>query len=203
MTRDELAKVLEAALMASDRPLSLDVLRRLFDEPAPTRDELRAALAALRAAYAERAVELVEVASGYRFQVRRPWADRIARLWEEKPQRYSRALLETLALIAYRQPITRGEIEEIRGVSVSSQIMRTLLERGWVRVVGHREVPGRPALYATTRAFLDHFGLRRLDQLPPLPELKDLDRLEARLAEVETPATVAAPRVEEAQDATL
>ena len=201
MTRDDIAKVLEAALMASDRPLSLDALRRLFDEPAPARDELRAALEGLREVYAERAVELVEVASGYRFQVRRPWAARVARLWEEKPQRYSRALLETLALIAYRQPITRGEIEEIRGVAVSSQIMRTLLERGWVRVVGHREVPGRPALYATTRAFLDHFGLARLEELPPLPEVKDLEQLEARLAEV---AEGVAPKaLEEVQDAAV
>ncbi len=203
MTRDDIAKVLEAALMASDRPLSLDALRRLFDEPAPARDELRAALEGLREAYAERAVELVEVASGYRFQVRRPWAARVARLWEEKPQRYSRALLETLALIAYRQPITRGEIEEIRGVAVSSQIMRTLLERGWVRVVGHREVPGRPALYATTRAFLDHFGLARLEELPPLPEVKDLEQLEARLAEVASTGDVAPKTLEEAQDAAV
>ncbi len=202
MTRDDIAKVLEAALMASDRPLSLDALRRLFDEPAPARDELRAALEGLREAYAERAVELVEVASGYRFQVRRPWAARVARLWEEKPQRYSRALLETLALIAYRQPITRGEIEEIRGVAVSSQIMRTLLERGWVRVVGHREVPGRPALYATTRAFLDHFGLARLEELPPLPEVKDLEQLEARLAEVASAGDAAPQALEEARDAT-
>ena len=203
MTRDDIAKVLEAALMASDRPLSLDALQRLFDEPVPARDELRAALEALRTAYAERAVELVEVASGYRFQVRRPWAARVARLWEEKPQRYSRALLETLALIAYRQPITRGEIEEIRGVGVSSQIMRTLLERGWVRVVGHREVPGRPALYATTRAFLDHFGLTRLEELPPLPEVKDLEQLEARLAEVVEPRETAPQALEEARDATV
>ncbi len=202
MTRDDIAKVLEAALMASDRPLSLDALRRLFDEPAPARDELCAALEGLREAYAERAVELVEVASGYRFQVRRPWAARVARLWEEKPPRYSRALLETLALIAYRQPITRGEIEEIRGVAVSSQIMRTLLERGWVRVVGHREVPGRPALYATTRAFLDHFGLARLEELPPLPEVKDLEQLETRLAEVVEPRETAPQALEEARDAT-
>ena len=187
MNNEQIALIVEAALMASERPLSLEALARLFadEEPRPDRGRLLEALEIIRRAYDGRAVELVEVASGYRFQVRKSWVPWIAKLWEERPARYSRALLETLALIAYRQPITRGEIEAIRGVSVSSSIIRTLLERDWIRVVGHKEVPGRPALYATTRAFLDHFGLKSLDELPPLPEVKDLEHLGERLAGLE------------------
>ncbi len=187
MNDEQMAVIIEAALMASERPLSLEELARLFadEDPPPERSRLREAVERVRRAYDHRAVELVEVASGYRFQVRRSWVPWVAKLWEERPARYSRALLETLALIAYRQPITRGEIEAIRGVSVSSSLIRTLLEREWVRVVGHKEVPGRPALYATTRAFLDHFGLKSLEELPPLPEVKDLERWKDRLAELE------------------
>lgn len=177
----DLAKLLEALLLAAGRPLSLERLGELFDEAErPEPALLREALRVLGASCKGRAFELREVASGYRLQVRERYAPWVGRLWEERPQRYSRALLETLALIAYRQPITRGEIEEIRGVVVSSQIVRTLQERDWIRVVGHRDVPGRPAMFATTRAFLDHFNLRSLDELPPLAELRELQpRLEA------------------------
>ncbi len=180
----KLSLILEALLMAADKPLSLEQLQTLLEEEgAPSRDELRAALAALKEIYAERAVELVEISSGYRFQTRTSYSQWVSRLWEEKPQKYSRALLETLALIAYRQPITRGDIEEIRGVSVSSAIIKTLMERHWVRVVGHREVPGRPAIYATTRQFLDYFNLKSLEQLPPLAEIRDLDIISKELSE--------------------
>lgn len=171
----QLACVLEAILLAAGQPLSIERLAELFDEderPAPR--QLRDALAVLADQCRGRALELVEVASGFRLQVRADYARWVGRLREEKPPRYSRALLETLALIAWRQPITRGEIEEVRGVTVNSNIIRTLQEREWVRVVGHREVPGRPELLATTRTFLDHFGLRSLDELPPLGTLSDL-----------------------------
>lgn len=171
----ELASLLEAFLLAAGRPLSLERIAELFDEAErPEPAVLKAALAVLEQSCSGRGFELKEVASGYRLQVRQRFAPWVGRLWEERPQRYSRALLETLALIAYRQPITRGEIEEIRGVAVSSQIIKTLQEREWVRVVGHREVPGRPAMFATTRSFLDHFNLRSLDELPPLAVLRDL-----------------------------
>ncbi|WP_082674114.1 SMC-Scp complex subunit ScpB [Thiohalocapsa sp. ML1] len=166
--------VVEGALMAAGAPLTLDQILALYpEERRPARDEIKTAVAELMDDYAGRGIELVEVAGGWRIQVRRLVAPWVARLWDEKPQRYSRALLETLALIAYRQPITRGEIEDIRGVAVSTQIVKTLTEREWVRVVGHRDVPGRPALFATTRRFLDYFGLRSLNDLPPLAELRD------------------------------
>jgi len=166
--------VVEGALMAAGEPLTPDRILSLYPEDRrPTRDEIRTAIAELIADYDGRGIELVEVAGGWRIQVRRLVAPWVARLWEERPARYSRALLETLALIAYRQPITRGEIEDIRGVAVSTQIVKTLTEREWVRVVGHRDVPGRPALYATTRRFLDYFGLKSLNDLPPLAELRD------------------------------
>ncbi|MCG6942401.1 MAG: SMC-Scp complex subunit ScpB [Thiohalocapsa sp.] len=165
---------MEGALMAAGGPLTLDQILALYpEERRPARDEIRAAVGELTEDYDGRGIELVEVAGGWRIQVRRLVAPWVARLWEEKPARYSRALLETLALIAYRQPITRGEIEDIRGVAVSTQIVKTLTEREWVRVVGHRDVPGRPALYATTRRFLDYFGLKSLNDLPPLAELRD------------------------------
>ncbi|MDY6839992.1 MAG: SMC-Scp complex subunit ScpB [Pseudomonadota bacterium] len=170
--------IAEAALLAAGKPLSLDQLRELFsEEERPARQVMGQVMALLEAACEGRGFELKKVASGYRIQVREEFAPWVGRLFEEKPQRYSRALLETLALIAYRQPITRGEIEDIRGVTVSSNIIRTLLEREWVRVVGHRDVPGRPAMYATTRQFLDYFNLTGLDQLPPLNEIRDLEEI--------------------------
>ncbi len=170
-----LKNIIEGALLAAGGPLTLDSLLGLFgtDEATPTREALQLALATLEEDYRDRGIELAQVAGGYRIQVRKEFAPWIARLWDEKPPRYSRALLETLALIAYRQPITRGEIEEIRGVAVSTNIVKTLLEREWVRVVGHRDVPGRPSLYATTRKFLDYFGLKSLNELPTLAELRE------------------------------
>ncbi len=170
--------ITEAALLAAGKPLSLEQLRELFDEgERPARHVMEHVLALLEQSCEGRGFELKKVASGYRLQVREEFAPWVGRLFEEKPQRYSRALLETLALIAYRQPITRGEIEEIRGVAVSSNIIRTLLEREWVRVVGHRDVPGRPAMYATTKQFLDYFNLTGLDELPPLSEVRDLEEI--------------------------
>jgi segregation and condensation protein B len=169
--------IIEAALLAAGRPLSLAELGALFNEAErPSAEELRAALAELAEDCRERAVELKQVASGYRLQVREAFSPWVGRLFEERPGRYSRALLETLAIIAYRQPATRGEIEEIRGVAVNPAIIRTLMERGWVHSVGHKEVPGRPALLATTKLFLDYFGLASLSDLPPLQEL--IDRLD-------------------------
>ncbi|MDP4548953.1 SMC-Scp complex subunit ScpB [Marinobacter sp. MDS2] len=181
MNSDELVKIqaiAEAALLAAGKPLSVEQLRDLFlESERPTRQVMEQAMELLGNACEGRGFELKQVASGYRLQVREEFAPWVARLFEEKPQRYSRALLETLALIAYRQPITRGEIEEIRGVTVSSNIIRTLLEREWVRVVGHRDVPGRPAMYATTKQFLDYFNLAGLDELPALSEVRDLEEI--------------------------
>jgi segregation and condensation protein B len=179
---ENLKSILEAALLAAGRPLSLDAIQGLFSEiEQPDRRQLREALAQLSEEYAGRGIEVCEVGSGWRIQVRAECAPWVSRLWDERPGRYSRALMETLALIAYRQPITRGEIEEVRGVSVSSHIIKTLLEREWVRVVGHRDVPGRPALYGTTREFLDHFNLKSLDDLPTLAEIRDLDSINREL----------------------
>ncbi len=175
MIESYVRNVIEAALLAAGRPLGLGELKQLFDEPScPDDAALRGVLEQLAGEYAERGIELKEIASGWRIQVRREFAQEISRLWPERPARYSRALLETLALIAYRQPITRGEIEDVRGVAVNPNIIKTLLERNWVRVLGHRDVPGRPELLGTTREFLDYFGLRRLEELPPLAELKAL-----------------------------
>ena len=176
METKELQKIIEGALLASDRPLTVDDLLSLFggEDSRPEREEVKTALDDIEMYCQGRVFELKQVASGFRFQVRQELSTWIGRLWEEKPQRYSRALLETLAIVAYRQPVTRGEIEEIRGVSVSSNIVKTLLEREWIRVVGHRDVPGRPAILATTKKFLDYFNLRRLDDLPPLSEIRDL-----------------------------
>ena len=170
--------VIEAALLAAGRPLTLADLRALFDELSrPDDAELDAALAGLASEYAERGIEVRQTASGWRIQVRREYAAEVSRLWPERPARYSRALLETLALIAYRQPITRGEIEDVRGVAVNPNIVKTLLERNWIRVVGQRDVPGHPELLGTTREFLDYFGLKSLDELPPLAELKALSEM--------------------------
>ena len=177
-----LVQILEGALLAAGEPLSLQRMAILFEEEErPSTEELRSAIKIVGERCEDRGYELVQVASGYRFQVRQNLSDWVARLWQERPARYSRALMETLSLIAYRQPITRGEIEEIRGVAVSTNIVKTLLEREWVRVVGHRDVPGRPAMYATTRQFLDYFNLKSLDQLPPLAEIKELDNLSGEL----------------------
>jgi segregation and condensation protein B len=175
--------VVEAALLAAGRPLTMDELVGVFDErDGSNADEVRAALAALTADYATRGLELLEVASGYRIQIRASVAEPVSRLWQERPAKYSRALLETLALVAYRQPITRGEIEQIRGVAVNPNIIKTLLERAWIRVVGHRDVPGKPELLGTTRDFLDYFSLRKLDDLPTLAQLKELEDLRVQLA---------------------
>ncbi|MBX9403396.1 SMC-Scp complex subunit ScpB [Lysobacter sp. BMK333-48F3] len=175
-------RIVEAALLAANQPLTLAQLHALFpeDQPPPP-DSVETALQTLREGCAERGVELVEVASGFRFQVQADVHAWVARLWTERQTRYTRATLETLALIAYRQPITRGEIEQVRGVAVSSNIIKALEEREWIRVVGHRDVPGKPALFGTTKAFLDYFGLKRLDDLPPLSELKDIGELEPQL----------------------
>jgi len=175
--------VIEAALLAAGRPLAADELVGLFDErDGSAADEVRSAIAVLRSDYETRGIELVEVASGYRIQIRPAVAQPVARLWQERPTKYSRALLETLALVAYRQPITRGEIEQIRGVTVNPNIIKTLLERSWIRVIGHRDVPGRPELLGTTRDFLDYFGLQKLDDLPTLAQLKELEDLRVQLS---------------------
>jgi segregation and condensation protein B len=175
--------VIEAALLASGRPLTMDELVSVFDErDGSNAEEVRAAIAALTADYETRGLELLEVASGYRIQIRAAVAEPVSRLWQERPAKYSRALLETLALVAYRQPITRGEIEQIRGVAVNPNIIKTLLERAWIRVVGHRDVPGKPELLGTTREFLDYFSLKRLDDLPTLAQLKELEDLRVQLS---------------------
>lgn len=173
-----LRKIVEGAILAAAQPMTIARILELFDEAvAPEKDEILAALQEIEADSNERGFQLKEVASGWRFQVREELAPWVNRMWDEKPQKYSRALLETLSLIAYRQPITRGDIEEIRGVAVSSHIMKTLMERDWVKVVGHRDVPGRPSLYATTRHFLDYFNLKNLEDLPSLSEIRDLDEM--------------------------
>jgi segregation and condensation protein B len=204
---NRLKQIVEAALLAADEPLSVERIVKLFrpgevdvgrvdadkvdaDRVAgeTIRARVRETLQELEAEADGRGYELKRVASGFRYQVRQEFSVWISRLWEEKPPRYSRALLETLALIAYRQPVTRGDIEQVRGVSVSQSIMRTLLERGWIRVVGQREVPGRPAIYGTTRAFLDYFNLKSLDQLPPLAEIRGL--IEPMILEEELPTGI-------------
>ncbi|MDD1975099.1 SMC-Scp complex subunit ScpB [Pseudomonas tussilaginis] len=172
----DLAPLLEAFLLASGKPQSLERLFELFEEAErPEPAVFKKALEVLRKSCNGRAFELKEVASGYRLQIREDYAPWVGRLWEERPQRYSRALLETIALIAYRQPITRGEIEDVRGVAVNSNIVKTLLEREWIRIVGYREVPGKPAMFATTKAFLDHFNLKNLDDLPALADLREME----------------------------
>jgi len=180
----ELKKIVEAALLAATRPLRIADLAALFgsdNSSRPPPDQIRAALAAIQADCQDRGIELTQTASGHRFQIRQELAPWIARLWQEKPPKYSRALLETLAIIAYRQPVTRGEIEEIRGVATSSALIKTLTERDWIRVIGHRDLPGRPEILATTKQFLDHFNLRRLADLPPLSEVRTLSDLPPQL----------------------
>lgn len=194
MSPELLKKVLEGAIFAAGQPMSLDQLGFLFDEAdRPDNATMRAVLDELVQSYEGRGIELKEVASGFRFQVRQETGPWVSRLWDEKPSRYSRALLETLALIAYRQPITRSEIEEIRGVSVSSHIVKTLIEREWIRVAGHRDVPGRPALFATTREFLDSFNLKSLAELPSLSEIRDLDKINEELEFLEAQAEQGSP----------
>lgn len=172
----------ESALLAAGRPLTIDHLQGLFDDDSvPEKPQIRQAIANLLDDYAERGITITEVASGFRLQIEGNMVERLQKLWEERPPRYSRALFETLALIAYRQPMTRGEIEEVRGVAVSTNIVRSLMEREWIRVVGHRDVPGRPAMFGTTKLFLDYFGLKKLDDLPPLADLSDWESLRVQL----------------------
>ena len=182
MDSQQLKNIIEAAMLAAGGPLAIDQLRALFGEQnSPERAEIREALKELQDDYAERGIELREVASGFRIQVREEMGQWLAKLWEARRPRYSRALMETLAIVAYRQPVTRGDIEEIRGVSVTSNIIRTLLERDWIKVVGHRDVPGKPAMFGSTRGFLDYFGLKRLDDLPPLAELAAMEPVALQL----------------------
>src|SRR6202142_903601 len=183
MNHQYVKNVVEAALLAAGRPLTLEELMSVFDErDGSIADEVRGAIATLTEEYETRGVELKEVSSGYRIQIRAAVAQPVARLWQERPAKYSRALLETLALIAYRQPITRGEIEQIRGVAVNPNIIKTLHERNWIRVVGHRDVPGKPELLGPTRDFLDYFSLKKLDDLPTLAQLKELEDLRVQLS---------------------
>lgn len=202
---EQLQNILEAAIMVAGHPLSLSQMQKLFDEgQEPDMAEIKNALRAIAERYANSGIELKETASGYQFQARVALSPWLSKLWEERPQKYSRALLETLALIAYRQPITRAEIEEIRGVTVSSHITKTLLEREWIRVIGYRDLPGKPALYGTTKGFLDHFNLKTLDELPTLAELNDLDMQEAKLqVQLDIPDEDAAPESPEPQTTLL
>jgi segregation and condensation protein B len=193
--------VIEAALLAAGRPLAVEELSGLFDaRDGSNAAEVQSALAALRADYEARGIELVEVATGYRIQIRASVAQPVSRLWQERPAKYSRALLETLALVAYRQPITRGEIEQIRGVAVNPNIIKTLLERGWIRVIGHRDVPGRPELLGTTREFLDYFSLKKLDDLPTLAQLKELEELRVQLSLPGAEPVVESPQPDTTQE---
>ena len=188
----ELKNIVEAALLVAGQPLAIERLLALFPEGSqPTREELRAALDELEREYAERGIELKQIDKGWRVQTREKYTPWVARLLEERPPRYSRALLETLAIIVYRQPVTRGEIEDIRGVSVSTDIIRTLIEREWIREVGRREVPGRPALYGTTRQFLEHFNLKSLEEMPPLAALRPIEEISAELESRVQPAALA------------
>ena len=179
--KNKLNEILEALLLSASRPINIDEMVKVFDDPKPSRDDIRSALNQLDEDCIERGIELKQVASGYRLQVKQHLSAYVAKLWEERPQKFSKATLETLSLIAYKQPITRGEIEEIRGVTVGTQLMRGLMERGWVKIIGQRDVPGRPSLYATTKEFLDYFGLQHLRELPELPSLPDLNSLELQL----------------------
>ncbi len=185
---DNLSLIIEALLFSSSRPLSEKEILSAFDlSSPPSSSEIKQALKSIEEKYSENSIELVKVASGYRLRIRQEYSSWVAKLWEAKPQKYSRALLETLALIAYKQPITRGEIEEVRGVSVSSQIIRTLLDRSWIKVVGHRDVPGRPALFSTTKDFLDDLNLSKLSDLPELPEIQNIPE-EAQISLLNEPS---------------
>lgn len=197
LSETELMRILEAALFSAGQTLKVDRLMDLFpDDKHPGKDAIKDALAKLQEQYLENtSLELKEVSSGYRFQVRDDYSSYVAKLFEERPARYSRATLETLALIAYRQPITRAEIEEVRGVGVSSQIIKTMIERDWIRVIGHRDVPGKPALYATTKAFLDYFNLKSLTELPALADLRDIDAINAEL-DLQVPTVPSVPVAE-------
>ena len=177
----KLSEILEALLLSASRPISIDDIMKVFEDPKPSKDEIRKALNQIDQDCLTRGIELKKIASGYRLQVKQSLSPYIAKLWEEKPQKFSKATLETLSLIAYKQPITRGEIEEIRGVAVGTQLIRGLMERGWVKIVGQRDVPGRPSLYSTTKEFLDYFGLQHLRELPELPSLPDLTSIEHEL----------------------
>lgn len=179
--KNKLNEILEALLLSASRPINIDEMVKVFDDPKPSKDDIRSALNQLDEDCIERGIELKQVASGYRLQVKQNLSAYVAKLWEERPQKFSKATLETLSLIAYKQPITRGEIEEIRGVTVGTQLIRGLMERGWVKIIGQRDVPGRPSLYATTKEFLDYFGLQHLRELPELPSLPDLNSLELQL----------------------
>jgi len=197
---NKLIQIIEAALLSASRPLSIEEIQRLFPtDQTPSKEDIKETLNEIEDLCAKRGVELKRVSSGYRMQVKQSLSAYVAKLWEEKPQRYSKATLETLALIAYRQPITRGEIEQIRGVSVGTQLIRGILERGWIKIVGQRDVPGRPSLYATTKEFLDYFGLQHLRELPGLPDLPDVDSLDMELPleeeqkEVESQSDLQAP----------
>ena len=177
----KLSEILEALLLSASRPINIEDIVKVFEDPKPSKDEIRKALNQIDQDCLTRGIELKKIASGYRLQVKQSLSQYIAKLWEEKPQKFSKATLETLSLIAYKQPITRGEIEEIRGVSVGTQLIRGLMERGWVKIVGQRDVPGRPSLYSTTKEFLDYFGLQHLRELPELPSLPDLTSIEHEL----------------------
>ena len=177
----KLSEILEALLLSASRPINIEDIVKVFEDPKPSKDEIRRALNQIDQDCLTRGIELKKIASGYRLQVKQSLSQYIAKLWEEKPQKFSKATLETLSLIAYKQPITRGEIEEIRGVAVGTQLIRGLMERGWVKIVGQRDVPGRPSLYSTTKEFLDYFGLQHLRELPELPSLPDLTSIEHEL----------------------
>ena len=177
----KLSEILEALLLSASRPINIEDIVKVFEDPKPSKDEIRKALNQIDQDCLTRGIELKKIASGYRLQVKQSLSEYIAKLWEEKPQKFSKATLETLSLIAYKQPITRGEIEEIRGVAVGTQLIRGLMERGWVKIVGQRDVPGRPSLYSTTKEFLDYFGLQHLRELPELPSLPDLTSIEHKL----------------------
>lgn len=206
MNNQKICNIVEAALLAAGKPLSHERLLMLFpDEEQPAREDIGEALKQLQQLYQQRGVDVVEVSTGWRIQVSKEYSPWISRLWDEKPARYSRALLETLSLIAYRQPLTRGEIEDVRGVAVSTNIIKTLLERDWIRVVGKRDVPGRPSLYATTREFLDYFGLKGLDDLPSLAEIRDFDVINPELdfpdPETEEPTDVQGASLQQQEEA--
>ena len=182
----KLNQIIEALLLSASRPISIEEIKKVFVENQPSRDEIRKSLKEIEEDCLNRGIELKKVSTGFRLQVKQDLSSYVSKLWEERPQKFSKATLETLSLIAYKQPITRGEIEEVRGVTVGTQLMRGLMERGWVKIVGQSDVPGRPSLYATTKDFLDYFGLQHLRELPALPELPDLKSLELELPIEET-----------------